>query len=147
MIPGIELTIGREAVVVVASRALDVVSSAMVGGGVARARAIVNLHVTKHFDAPGEADQLLSRYALDRRGRHCRDRYRPTDAVWRTRERSWLARGERGALGARGCRAAVARSEPPMKRWLWLLSVPISVGLHVMALAAVVWMLPDGVLS
>lgn len=66
MIPGVELTIGRDAVVVASDRELDIVSSAMVGGGVARARAIVNLHVTKHFDAPAEADELLSRYALDR---------------------------------------------------------------------------------
>lgn len=34
-----------------------------------------------------------------------------------------------------------------MRHWLWLLSLPISLGLHVLALAAVVWMLSEETLS
>lgn len=59
----VELTIGPEAVVLRFDRELDVISSAIVGGGVGRAQAIVNLHVDKHFDSP-EAARLLARYAL-----------------------------------------------------------------------------------
>ena len=49
MIDGVEVMIGVEAVCVAAARDLVVVSSAFAGGGVARARTIVNLHVPKNF--------------------------------------------------------------------------------------------------
>jgi adenosylcobinamide hydrolase len=48
-IDGIETTVSPEAVVVTADRELTVVSSAFAGGGLLRARTIVNLHVTKNF--------------------------------------------------------------------------------------------------
>ena len=45
MIEGVEHEVSAEAVVVRAREPLAVVSSAVVGGGLGRARAIVNLHV------------------------------------------------------------------------------------------------------
>jgi iron complex transport system ATP-binding protein len=48
-IDGVETSVTREAVVVTADRELAVVSSAFAGGGLARARTIVNLHVAKNF--------------------------------------------------------------------------------------------------
>ncbi len=51
MLDGLTLSIDSDAVVVVAGGALDVVSSAPVGGGVRRARALVNLHVAADFGA------------------------------------------------------------------------------------------------
>src|SRR5216110_1077311 len=47
MIDGVEVTVDREAVVVTAAEPLAVVSSAVVGGGLTSARAVVNLHVPK----------------------------------------------------------------------------------------------------
>jgi hypothetical protein len=44
---GIALTIGPEAVVILSERPLLAVSSAPVGGGLAKARAVINLHVRK----------------------------------------------------------------------------------------------------
>jgi adenosylcobinamide hydrolase len=49
MIEGIEIAVDAEAVCVTAARELVVVSSAFAGGGVTRARTIVNLHVPKNF--------------------------------------------------------------------------------------------------
>ena len=49
MIDGVEIVVGAEAVSVTADRELVVVSSAFAGGGLARARTIVNLHVPKNF--------------------------------------------------------------------------------------------------
>jgi iron complex transport system ATP-binding protein len=49
LIPGVEHEIGPEAVVVRSSEPLVVLSSAVAGGGLGRARSIVNLHVTKNF--------------------------------------------------------------------------------------------------
>jgi adenosylcobinamide amidohydrolase len=51
VIDGVTVTVDAEAVVVVAGEALDVVSSAPVGGGVVRARSLVNLHVPLDFAA------------------------------------------------------------------------------------------------
>lgn len=48
-IAGVETSVTREAVVVTADRDLTVVSSAFAGGGLVRARSIVNLHVGKSF--------------------------------------------------------------------------------------------------
>jgi adenosylcobinamide hydrolase len=48
-IAGVETSVTREAVVLTAERELIVVSSAFAGGGFARARSLVNLHVTKDF--------------------------------------------------------------------------------------------------
>ena len=49
MIPGVALQIDGEAVLVTARAPLAVLSSAVVGGGLAQARALVNLHVPKNF--------------------------------------------------------------------------------------------------
>ena len=46
---GVTVDVDADAVVVVAERSLAVVSSAPVGGGVLRARSLVNLHVAKSF--------------------------------------------------------------------------------------------------
>ena len=57
-IDGVEVTVGREAVVVTAREPLAVVSSAVVGGGFGRARAIVNLHVPKNHPCDDPATDL-----------------------------------------------------------------------------------------
>jgi adenosylcobinamide amidohydrolase len=49
MIDGVATRVGPQAVVVTAQRELVVLSSAPVNGGLARARAIVNVHVPKNF--------------------------------------------------------------------------------------------------
>ena len=55
-IDGVETSVTREAVVVTADRELTVISSAFAGGGLARARSLVNLHVAKNFPcADGDA--------------------------------------------------------------------------------------------
>lgn len=61
MIDGIEVAIDSEAVVVTAREPLTVLSSAFVGGGLAEARAIVNLHVRKNI-GEAETDGLLPRF-------------------------------------------------------------------------------------
>jgi adenosylcobinamide hydrolase len=48
LIDGVEVAIDREAVVITARGRLTAVSSAVVGGGLGEARAIVNLHVPKN---------------------------------------------------------------------------------------------------
>src|SRR3972149_10361984 len=56
VIPGLSVEIGREAVVVRCPLLLRVLSSAVVGGGLAEARAVINLHVPKDdpcVDPPG----------------------------------------------------------------------------------------------
>ena len=58
MIEGIEVRVAREAVVVLAATPLQVVSSAAVGGGFGRARAIVNLHVAKNHPCDDPAADL-----------------------------------------------------------------------------------------
>jgi len=57
VIDGIEYEIGPEAVVVRSRAPLAVISSAVAGGGVGAARAIVNLHVPKNF-CPGSRSGL-----------------------------------------------------------------------------------------
>jgi len=67
MIEGVEIEVGSEAVVVTACRPLTALSSAVVGGGLARARSIVNLHVPKHGpweDAALRLDAFATRRAL-----------------------------------------------------------------------------------
>jgi adenosylcobinamide amidohydrolase len=64
VIAGVAVAVDREAVVVTAERPLHVVSSAPLGGGLATARSIVNLHVAKDF-AHESLDALVS--ALVRR--------------------------------------------------------------------------------
>ncbi len=66
MIDGVEVTVDREAVVVLARAPLAVLSSAVVGGGFAEARAVVNLHVSKDLEL-GELDTRLGAFA-GRRG-------------------------------------------------------------------------------
>jgi len=58
MIDGVATRVGPEAVVVTSERELIVVSSAVVGGGFTRARAIVNVHVPKNF-ACADAEQTV----------------------------------------------------------------------------------------
>ena len=65
MIDGIETTVDREAVVVTAREPLAVLSSAVVRGGFASARAIVNLHVPKSLRQE-DSDALLPAF-VDRR--------------------------------------------------------------------------------
>ncbi|HEX3179573.1 MAG TPA: adenosylcobinamide amidohydrolase [Methylomirabilota bacterium] len=56
IVAGVETTVTPEAVIVTAARDLTVVSSAFAGGGVGRARTLVNLHVAKNFPcADGDA--------------------------------------------------------------------------------------------
>ena len=64
-IEGVEIEIDAEAVVVTASGPLTVLSSAVVGGGLGQARAIVNLHVDKHCPW-GDADLRLDAFAARR---------------------------------------------------------------------------------
>lgn len=65
-IDGVEVEVSAEAVVVTAATPLTVLSSAVAGGGLARARSIVNLHVDK--DCPWEDAELrLDAYAGRRR--------------------------------------------------------------------------------
>ena len=64
-IEGVEIEIDAEAVVVTASGPLTVLSSAVVGGGLGQARAIVNLHVDKHCPG-GDADLRLDAFAARR---------------------------------------------------------------------------------
>jgi adenosylcobinamide amidohydrolase len=66
-IDGVEATVTPEAVVVMADRELTVVSSAFAGGGFARARSIVNLHVPKNFpcaDADATVGAFVRRHRL-----------------------------------------------------------------------------------
>jgi adenosylcobinamide hydrolase len=66
-IEGVEIEIDSKAVVVRAASPLTVLSSAVVGGGLCRARAIVNLHVPKHGpwgDAGLRLDAFAARRAL-----------------------------------------------------------------------------------
>jgi iron complex transport system ATP-binding protein len=66
-IDGVAVEIGAEAVVVTAAAPLAVVSSAVVGGGLGRARTVVNVHVPKDFpygDADGEVHRFVSRRGL-----------------------------------------------------------------------------------
>jgi iron complex transport system ATP-binding protein len=66
-IDGVEVSVTPEAVVVTAGRELTVVSSAFAGGGLARARTIVNLHVPKNFpcaDAEATVGAFARRHGL-----------------------------------------------------------------------------------
>jgi adenosylcobinamide amidohydrolase len=66
-IDGVELAIDRHAVVVTAAAPLTVLSSAVAGGGLGRARAIVNLHVDRTCpwgDATVRLDAFAARRAL-----------------------------------------------------------------------------------
>lgn len=58
MIDGVDVRVDREAVVVRAAAPLLVLSSAAVGGGFGRARAIVNLHVAKNHPCDDPAADL-----------------------------------------------------------------------------------------
>jgi len=67
VIDGVDMVVGVEAVCVTAARELAVVSSAFAGGGVARARTIVNLHVPKNFpcvDAETTVGAFVRRHDL-----------------------------------------------------------------------------------
>lgn len=66
MIPGIHVERGPEAVVVAADRPLRALSSAVLGGGLAETRAIVNLHV-EAGDCGEDPDAILEAYARRRK--------------------------------------------------------------------------------
>jgi iron complex transport system ATP-binding protein len=59
MISGVAIRVDAEAVVIRAERMLRAVSSAIVGGGMVQARAIVNLHVPKGFRCQQSEDVLV----------------------------------------------------------------------------------------
>jgi adenosylcobinamide hydrolase len=96
-IEGVEVDIGPEAVVVTADRPLTVLSSAVVGGGFRLARAIVNLHVSKHCPW-GDADLRLDAFAARRA--------LPAPRVGLLTA-AWTERAELAASGARGIQALV----------------------------------------
>jgi adenosylcobinamide amidohydrolase len=64
-IAGVHVDIGHEAVVVRADEPLTTASSAVVGGGLGRASAIVNLHVPKNFRGE-HADGVLEAFVARR---------------------------------------------------------------------------------
>ncbi len=64
-IAGVHVDIGHEAVVVRADEPLTMASSAVVGGGLGRASAIVNLHVPKNFRGE-HADRVLEAFVARR---------------------------------------------------------------------------------
>lgn len=69
MIEGLAVEVDPEAVVIRAERTLRAVSSAIVGGGIAEARSIVNLHVPRGFrceESEGRLDDFVSRRSLAR---------------------------------------------------------------------------------
>jgi adenosylcobinamide hydrolase len=110
-IEGVEVEIDREAVVVTADRPLTVLSSAVVGGGLRLARAIVNLHVSKHGswgDAEVRLDAFAARRAL------------PAPRVGLLTA-AWTERAEMAAAGARGIQAlataTVGLSNPIAAGW------------------------------
>jgi adenosylcobinamide hydrolase len=59
-IPGIAVVIDKTAVRVTSVQPLTVLSSAVVGGGLCRARDIVNVHVDKHYDGASPKDDLAA---------------------------------------------------------------------------------------
>ena len=62
MIPGVSVEVGPAAVVLVGERPLRVLSSAVHHGGLASARAVVNLHVRKH-DACADPAGMIEAFA------------------------------------------------------------------------------------
>lgn len=62
MIDGVALVVEAEAVWLTAEREVSVISSAFAGGGVARARTILNLHVPKNFPC-ADADATVGDFA------------------------------------------------------------------------------------
>lgn len=96
-IAGVEVEIDPEAVVVTATRPLAVLSSAVVGGGPGRARAIVNLHVDKHCPW-GDAAVRLEAFATGRA--------LPAPRVGLLTA-AWTERAEVAAESARGLTALV----------------------------------------
>ncbi|MGH7307508.1 MAG: adenosylcobinamide amidohydrolase [Candidatus Rokuibacteriota bacterium] len=62
MIPGVAITVDREAVVVRADEPLTVLSSAVVAGGLNMARAIMNLHVPRAFRYE-DSEPVLAEFA------------------------------------------------------------------------------------
>jgi adenosylcobinamide amidohydrolase len=65
MISGLGIEVDAEAVVIRAQRGLRAVSSAIVGGGMVEARAIVNLHVARGFHCE-DSETILAEFALRR---------------------------------------------------------------------------------
>jgi adenosylcobinamide hydrolase len=62
LIEGLDVGIDREAVVVTSARSMSVCSSAVIGGGLTEARAVINLHVAKS-DPCADPSSMLSAYA------------------------------------------------------------------------------------
>jgi len=74
MIAGVSVEVGSEAVVVRSRVPLRVLSSAVHHGGLASARAVVNLHVRKHdacADPAGMIEAFARRAGVRRRGWVC----------------------------------------------------------------------------
>jgi adenosylcobinamide amidohydrolase len=65
MLDGLAVTIDREAVVVTSPAPLACLGSALVGGGLGRARAVVNLHVPKDHPC-GDSETRLATFAARR---------------------------------------------------------------------------------
>lgn len=65
MIQGVAITVDREGVVVRADEPLTVLSSAVVGGGFGRVRAIMNVHVPRSFRCE-DSETVLAEYARRR---------------------------------------------------------------------------------
>jgi adenosylcobinamide hydrolase len=65
VIDGVEVVVGPEAVVVTARHPLTVLSTAVAGGGLTSARAVVNLHVHKNYPWD-EGDTALTEFARAR---------------------------------------------------------------------------------
>src|SRR5439155_7489412 len=61
-IPGVEVAIGSDAVVVTSHMPMSVISSAVVRGGLVHARAVINLHVTKD-DPCADPEAMLGAFA------------------------------------------------------------------------------------
>jgi adenosylcobinamide hydrolase len=117
VIDGVEVAVDREAVVVRAARLLRVVSSAPVGGGLGRARAIVNLHVAKDHPCDDPAGDLA---------RFCRTRGLASPwvglltAAWTDRAEVELESAEgitALAVATVGLSHLVAAGASPVARW------------------------------
>jgi iron complex transport system ATP-binding protein len=58
--PGVTATLDDEALILRSESRLSILSSAVVGGGFLIADAIINRHVSKHYDHPHPGDDLLA---------------------------------------------------------------------------------------
>ena len=115
---GVEVAADPEAVVVTARAPLAAVSSAVVGGGLGAARAIVNLHVPKHVALPG-LEARLAEFAA-RRGVPSPWIGLLTSAVTETAERAEVAEHGLSALAVVtvGLSNRIAAGVAPAAVWM-----------------------------